>query len=165
MDLTVSLWRLVGDPEPASAQVTAALEAGDPGLYPRAVAVAKTMGPVAAGCVPALRRFVDDRARLWLAVDAAIAMWRISGEPEPTVTALLELSTTALKPRQAIGEFHANLLSYAAKCFAEIGPAAEVAAPLLAAELARPRRRDIGAGNDIELCHDCRSALDSIFEA
>ncbi|WP_406234293.1 hypothetical protein [Nocardia sp. NBC_01009] len=163
-DAAAAWWRLTGDPEPA---LVLALDAFRADAFSfRATEIAGNLGPAAAACVPHLRRLIDSPERRE-ASHAAIALWRITGEPGPTVTTLLEHSTTALPKsdaeRASARDFTDDWLIDAADCFAEIGPAAAAAAPLLATELAHPRRRDTSASHDNNLCRAFRRALDSIF--
>ncbi|WP_431956766.1 hypothetical protein [Nocardia lijiangensis] len=171
LDAAVALWRLTGDPEPALTQLHAALADDDDAahavqLRARAIEVAGTLGLAAGDCAPVLRRLIDLDTDLWTTTVAAIALWRVTADPEPTVTLLLDLSAREPSDPDTSGtESRPHWLTLVAECFAEIGPAAQAAAPLLAAELARDRRRQGSVPADIELCHACRRALDEIFAA
>ncbi|WP_431964700.1 HEAT repeat domain-containing protein [Nocardia sp. bgisy134] len=171
LDAAVALWRFTGDPEPALAQLHAVLADDDDAvravkLRAHAIEVAGTLGFAAGDCAPALRRLIDLDTDRWATTAAAIALWRVTADPEPTLTLLLDLSAgEPADPDTSGTEPRPHWLTVAAECFAEIGPAARAAAPLLAAELARPRRRPGSVPADIELCHACRRALDAIFAA
>jgi hypothetical protein len=97
---------------PAVAELITLLE-GDPDAFERVCSVALgRIGPPAAAAVPILRRLVDQPAP-HPPVQAAWALWRITGDPHPT----LDVLGTAL----ARGGVHA---SHAAKWLADLGPAA-----------------------------------------
>ncbi|MCP2320976.1 hypothetical protein APR12_006366 [Nocardia amikacinitolerans] len=170
LEAAFALWRFTGDPEPALAQLHAVLANDDSAanvvrLRARAIEIAGTLGVAADDCAPALRRLIDLDTDLWTTTAAAIALWRVTVDPDPTVSLLLDLSTREPSEPDWNVEPRPHWLTVAAECFAEIGPAAQAAAPLLAAELARPRRRRDSVPADIELCRACRRALDEIFAA
>ncbi|MFB8277979.1 DUF6301 family protein [Nocardia colli] len=170
LSAAITLWRFIGDPGPALRQLPEALaEVGEnfpaQDLRVQALTAVADLGSAAADCVPALQRLIELDVDPWTTTGAAAALWRVTAAPEPMITALLELSTRAdveivsdpNRRRQA------HWLTGAADCLAEIGPPAAPAAPLLSAELARPRRRRGSVPADIELCRACQRALDAIF--
>ncbi|MFI6170382.1 DUF6301 family protein [Nocardia sp. NPDC051052] len=170
LSAAITLWRCTGDPGPALRQLPEALaEVGEnfpaQDLRAQALTAVADLGFAAADCVPALQRLIELDVDPWTTTGAATALWRVTAAPEPTIIALLELSTRTdieivTDPNR---RRRAHWLTGAAECFAEIGPPAAAAAPLLSAELARPRRRRGSVPADIELCRACRRALDAIF--
>jgi hypothetical protein len=118
------------------------------------------MGQAAAPHVPALRALLeapDDTG--WRRLHVAEALWRTTGDAD----AVLPLLTT-------VWTVNARVRPAAARCLADMGPAAAPALPLLRDELARPRRH--GASDtawssdqvraDEELVRLCRDALVAI---
>jgi hypothetical protein len=84
------------------------------------------VGPAAAPLADLVREAMAvPAARGW----AAVALWRITGEPDAALPAMLD---GWQHERYAYTEL--------AECFAELGPRAAAAEPLLRAELANPRR-------------------------
>ncbi|MEV0765034.1 hypothetical protein [Nocardia sp. NPDC050435] len=165
----VTLWQFTGDPAPVLPQLDAALsdyEETIPAseLRLRAMTAAGELGFAAAPCAPALRRLIAEDLGPRTTVAAAAALWRVTGEPEPTVTLLLGVCG---RPEPDPAEWpqrgaQRHWRTVAAECFAEIGPAAGLAASLLAAELAAPRRRCDSVPADEELRRACRDALDAV---
>ncbi|MFI9503702.1 hypothetical protein [Nocardia sp. NPDC052566] len=173
VDAAFAMWRFTGDPEPALARLRPALAAVDESVRARdlrvhAIELTGRMGFAAGDCAPALRHLIDHGRDLWTITAAAIALWRVTGDPDPTVPLLLDLSArgrTESAQDELSAERRPHWLTVAADCFAEIGHAAQPAAQLLTAELARTERRHGTVAADIELCRACRRALDRIFAA
>ncbi|MFH9392679.1 HEAT repeat domain-containing protein [Streptomyces sp. NPDC017556] len=152
-----ALWAISGD---ADAVLPALIE----GLQShqvherRAAAVALgSLGPRAAVVAPRLRGLLAHE-ELWLRVDAAIALWEVSGRSQETVEALL-----------AGWERSRHVRVRVAECVARMGPVPEgsAAARVLRSELASVRRHnamDGGYGShdiheDEKLLALCRQAL------
>jgi hypothetical protein len=77
------------------------------------------IGPGAVEAVPAVRYLLDD-GKPSTEIAAAAALWRITGDPEPSLTVLV---------RHLDGDAHA--IRGAAEALADIGPAARLAVPTL----------------------------------
>ncbi|WP_227998266.1 hypothetical protein [Nocardia australiensis] len=161
LEAAATLWHLTGDPEPASAELSVALSNG----RVRATEVAAQLGRTASACAPQLRRMVDSESPA-ISTPAAIALWRVTGEPEPTVSALL-----APGAARFVGlsdgdpndwDISTSKLSAVANCFTELGTAAAAAAPLLASELAKTRRIHPSVGFDREIYRACERALAAV---
>lgn len=113
------------------------------------------LGPAAAAAAPRLRELLADPA-VWMRVDAAVALWRVTGVAGPVLPVLRSAWAENVHTRAVI-----------AGCLAEIGPAAAGAAPLLRAELAAVRRHNNEGDHygTLDVCADerlrlaCRRAL------
>ncbi|NEA58907.1 PBS lyase [Streptomyces sp. SID13666] len=116
------------------------------------------LGPAAAGAAPRLRELLADPA-VWMRVDAAVALWRVSGDAGPVLPVLRSAWAENVHTRTVI-----------AGCLAGIGPAAAGAAPLLRDELAAVRRHNNEGDHygTLDVCADeklllaCRRALSRI---
>ncbi|MFE7130147.1 hypothetical protein ACFVIM_04745 [Streptomyces sp. NPDC057638] len=75
-----ALWAVEGDAEPILPVLRAALAAPDSGARRSAAAVLGSMGEAAVDAAPALRALLR-AADPWTRVDAALALWRITGDP------------------------------------------------------------------------------------
>ncbi|WP_181010699.1 HEAT repeat domain-containing protein, partial [Streptomyces sp. SM13] len=116
-----------------------------------------SLGPRAAVVAPRLRGLLAHE-ELWLRVDAAVALWEVTGRPQETTEALL-----------AGWEQSRHVRVRVAECVARMGPVPEgsAAAHVLRSELASVRRHnamDGGYGShdiheDEKLLELCRRAL------
>ncbi|MGW8490143.1 HEAT repeat domain-containing protein [Streptomyces sp. NPDC055886] len=154
-----ALWAISGDAEAVLPALTEGLRS-DQVHDLRAAAVALgALGPRAAVVAPRLRGLLAHE-ELWLRVDAAIALWEVSGRPEETTEALL----TAWERSR-----HVRVRVRVAECLARMGPVPQgsAAAHVLRSELASVRRHnamDGGYGShdiheDEKLLALCRQAL------
>ncbi|MDJ0340512.1 HEAT repeat domain-containing protein [Streptomyces sp. H10-C2] len=129
------------------------LDCDSPHTRRSAAEVLGEIGPAAAGAAPRLRELLADSA-VWMRVDVAVALWRITGDAGPVLPVLRAAWAENVHTRAVI-----------AGCLAELGPAA--AAPLLRAELAAVRRHNNEGDHygTLDVCADeklllaCRRAL------
>ncbi|MFF4394730.1 HEAT repeat domain-containing protein [Streptomyces sp. NPDC001480] len=157
-----ALWAVTGDAGAAEAALTVTGDALACGQWLRRDAglrLAGALGPSGASLAPRLRELIaagTEPAR------AAVALWRVTGEPDEALPVLLDQWTAAPRTRPEI-----------AACLAELGPAAAPALPLIRAEPAAPRRHNNtgGPGNmryhvlpDVTLLDTCRRVLDAFGE-
>ncbi|MEV1055423.1 HEAT repeat domain-containing protein [Streptomyces sp. NPDC049887] len=150
-----ALWAATGDAAAVLPVLRELLTADGPDERRAAAAALGAVGRPAADAAPALRALLASPER-WLRMDAAIALWRVTGEARESLPVLRTAWEENRYGRVEIAE-----------CLAEMGPSAGPAAPLLRAELARPRRHNVldgGSGShDIEqderLLTLCRAAL------
>ncbi|MFD5428548.1 PBS lyase [Streptomyces sp. NPDC127084] len=152
-----ALWAVSGDADAAAvlALLLDLLAADGPHERRSAASALGCLGPRAATAAPALRALLAARER-WLRMDAAMALWRVTGEARDSLPALAAAWEENRYGRVEVAE-----------CLTEMGPAAGPAVPLLRAELCRPRRHNVldgGSGtHDIEqderLLTLCRRAL------
>ncbi|GAA4019357.1 hypothetical protein GCM10022247_48780 [Allokutzneria multivorans] len=144
-DAPLALWRIAGDPVPA----LAVIDASDNGMR-----LAAALGPAATDALPLVRARLAEACDAWSRMHAALALWEITGDAEAVVPALI----TAWR-----GSSHCRTV--VARCLAEIGPAAHTAEGLLRAELAQPRRHNVGVhfadavSEDQELLRACSNFL------
>lgn len=93
----------------------------------------------------------------WTPACAAVALWRITGKAQPTVRVLLDAA-----------ERNPITLDIAVPCWAQIGPDARDALPLLQRELASPARHQSRGlsvnpvADDITYVSGCRDAIKRI---
>ncbi len=150
-----ALWAATGDVAGVLPVLRELLTADGPDERRAAAAALGSVGSAAADAAPALRELLASPER-WLRMDAAVALWRVTGEARESLPVLRTAWEENRYGRVEIAE-----------CLAEMGPSAGPAAPLLRAELARPRRHNVldgGSGShDIEqderLLALCRAAL------
>ncbi|MCZ7458005.1 HEAT repeat domain-containing protein [Streptomyces sp. WMMC940] len=150
-----ALWAATGDAAAVLPVLRELLTADGPDERRAAAAALGAIGRPAADAAPALRDLLASPER-WLRMDAAVALWRVTGEARESLPVLRTAWEENRYGRVEIAE-----------CLAEMGPSAGPAAPLLRAELARPRRHNVldgGSGShDIEqderLLTLCRAAL------
>ncbi|MDI9888376.1 HEAT repeat domain-containing protein [Streptomyces sp. HNM0645] len=150
-----ALWAATGDAAAVLPVLRELLTADGPDERRAAAAALGAVGRAAADAAPALRDLLTSPER-WLRMDAAVALWRVTGEARESLPVLRTAWEENRYGRVEIAE-----------CLAEMGPSAGPAAPLLRAELARPRRHNVldgGSGShDIEqderLLTLCRAAL------
>ncbi|MEU6708058.1 HEAT repeat domain-containing protein [Streptomyces wuyuanensis] len=150
-----ALWAATGDVAGVLPVLRELLAADGPDERRAAAAALGAVGSAAADAAPALRELLTSPER-WLRMDAAAALWRVTGEARESLPVLRTAWEENRYGRVEIAE-----------CLAEMGPSAGPAAPLLRAELARPRRHNVldgGSGShDIEqderLLTLCRAAL------
>jgi HEAT repeat protein len=120
-----------------------------------AVQAIAEIGPAAARAKPRLRGLLTV-SEPWLRLDAAVALWRVTGDSAATLPVL-----------RASWRDHVNTRLNVARCAAEIGPAAAALGPLLSRELVAVRRHNYsesGYGGhdipaDLRLLEFCRQAL------
>ncbi|WP_093652636.1 HEAT repeat domain-containing protein [Streptomyces wuyuanensis] len=150
-----ALWAATGDVAGVLPVLRELLTADGPDERRAAAAALGAVGSAAADAAPTLRELLTSPER-WLRMDAAVALWRVTGEARESLPVLRTAWEENRYGRVEIAE-----------CLAEMGPSAGPAAPLLRAELARPRRHNVldgGSGShDIEqderLLTLCRTAL------
>lgn len=150
-----ALWAATGDAAAVLPVLHELLAADGPDERRAAAAALGSVGRAARGAAPALRELLGSPER-WLRMDAAVALWRVTGAPGESLPVLRTAWEENRYGRVEIAE-----------CLAEMGPSAEPAVPLLRAELSRPRRHNVldgGSGShDIEqderLLALCRAAL------
>ncbi|MEE1757218.1 HEAT repeat domain-containing protein [Streptomyces sp. SP18CS02] len=151
-----ALWAVEGDAGAALAKLRALLLAPDIHDRREPAWALGAIGGAAAAAAPELRACLSAR-EMWLRVDAGVALCRVTGDVQEALPVLMAAWKESRHTRVEIAE-----------CFAEMGPgAAEAAAPLLRAELARPRRHNAseGSSGDHDIHHDekllalCRRAL------
>ncbi len=147
-----ALWQLDKDAETALPVILRALRKDDNFTASAAAAGVRDLGPAAAATIPALRALLDRADEYgWLHQNAATALWRITGDPEPAVAVLQSVWTRSRRCWPAV-----------ARDLVEFGSAAAPAAPLLREALASPRRylvervakSDDGLANDIDIVGD-----------
>jgi hypothetical protein len=120
-----------------------------------AVQAIAELGPAAVSARPRLRGLltVSDP---WLRLDAAVALWRVTGD-----------CTAAVPVLRASWRENAHSRRDVARCAAQMGPAAAGLGPLLARELVAARRHNHAEGGygghdiaaDLRLLEYCRDAL------
>ncbi|ONI91852.1 hypothetical protein ALI22I_07210 [Saccharothrix sp. ALI-22-I] len=151
----MALWRVEGD---ADRVLSVLLRHIDDRV--EAVEAIAELGQAAAAHVPALRALLHKPdPNGWLRLHVAEALWRATGDAD----AALPLLTSAWAD-------NVYVRPPAARCLADMGPAAEPAAPLLREELARRRRhgsQDDRWSSDLvradeELVRVCKDALAAI---
>ncbi|GAB2918292.1 hypothetical protein GCM10027280_01660 [Micromonospora polyrhachis] len=151
-----ALWLVAGDADAALDVADRYLD-GNEYAQRDAVEILAELGPAARTRAGRLRRLTRRRDRFgWLPLSAARALWRVTRDPVP---ALPTLDLT----------WHQNphTRRVVASVWAEIGPDAAAARPLLTEELGRVRRHNAMDGgyssaqvtDDEELLGICRAAL------
>ncbi|WP_283138129.1 HEAT repeat domain-containing protein [Rhizohabitans arisaemae] len=161
LDAAATLWHITGDPAPAVDVLPAALQDDNSRICVLAAQLATTVGPAAAEILPYIKQALLAAEPLsWASVQAAVALWRVSGEPEPTVTMLIEMASRNIQ-----------YLRPAAACFAEIGPGARSAQAILTGELRQARRFNNSGGGvylsnavseDLDFLRTCTRALNRV---
>lgn len=126
-----ALWRVGGDPEHAT-EVLGRMIAAD-SVRPRAVKYLADLGQAAEASAGRLQRLLGSKDD-WVRVEAAHALWRVSGDPTEAVPVL----TTVLQPLTD-GTYLPVMLP-AMRYLAAIGRQARPAAAIAGAVLANPRR-------------------------
>ncbi|MEW2071518.1 PBS lyase [Streptomyces sp. NPDC007346] len=152
-----ALWAVAGDRDAVLPVLAEALHSDQVHDRRAAAAVLGALGPHAAVVAPRLRGLLA-HDELWLRVDAAIALWEVTGRPEESTEVLL-----------AAWEKNRHVRVRVAECLARTGPVgpASAAAQVLRAELSSVRRHnalDGGYGShdtyeDEKLLALCRQAL------
>lgn len=154
-------WLIAADPEPALAVVAEGLAVDNIYRQRDAARVAARLGVHAEPLLCRIERMtaIDDDPGAWSQALAAIALWHITGEPQPTVSMLLDAAT-----RNEV------LLETAVTCFAAIGPQATDALPLLEHKVADPMRHSTLSFNTLNPISDdlafqasCRNAIARIM--
>ncbi|MFF8287849.1 PBS lyase [Streptomyces sp. NPDC016309] len=151
-----ALWAVEGDAGAVLPGLRALLLAPDAAHRREAARVVGAMGRAGAAAVPELRACLAAPG-VWLRVDAAVALCRVTGEAAGEALPVL---VGAWKENQ-----HTRV--EIAGCLGEPGPVPAEAAPLLRAELARSRRHNASDGTagdhdvhqDEKLLALCRRAL------
>ncbi|GLW67948.1 hypothetical protein Kpho02_02470 [Kitasatospora phosalacinea] len=145
-------WRITGDPGLALRTVGAAARAGLGHPVYRYLAA---LGPLALDFAEPVRELLDAPGE-FSRVGAAVAWWRITGDPAPALPVLL---------RQLAGPADGTAgepTLRAVRLLGEIGAPAGVAAPPLRALLAAERRHGATIALDEELCAAARTALERL---
>lgn len=147
-----ALWQLHKDADTALPVILRALRKDDNFTASAVAAGVRGLGPAAAATIPALRALLDRADEYgWLHQNAATALWRITGDPEPVVAVLQSVWTRSRRRWPGI-----------ARDLTDLGSAAAPAAPLLREALASPRRylvervakSDDGLANDVDIVGD-----------
>ncbi|MER5768524.1 PBS lyase [Streptomyces sp. NPDC001985] len=156
-----ALWAVEGDAGAVLPMLRTALASADSGARRSAAGVLGTMGPAARPAVPGLRLLLRS-SDPWTRVDAALALWRVTGDPEPGWPVLraawAELPFTRVPTAERLAERAGG---------EPVAGRADGADRLLRAELSRIRRHnaiDGGYGShdivrDERLLALCRRAL------
>ncbi|MFF3031634.1 PBS lyase [Streptomyces rubiginosohelvolus] len=152
-----ALWAVSGDADAVLPALIEGLQSDQVHDRRAAAAALGALGPRAAVVAPRLRGLLAHE-ELWLRVDAAIALWEVSGRTRETVAALL-----------TAWEQNRHVRVRVAECLARMGPVPEgsAAAHVLRSELVSVRRHnamDGGYGShdiheDEKLLALCRQAL------
>ncbi|MFG2566867.1 PBS lyase [Streptomyces sp. NPDC048567] len=152
-----ALWAVEGDADAVLPALIAGLAAWDVEARRAAVGTVGRLGWRAAAGAPRLRELLYD-GNVWLRVDAAIALWEVSGRAEESVPVLLTAWEQNHRVRVRVAE-----------CLARTGPvgAGSDAARVLLAELTSVRRHNAPEGDcgshdtytDEKLLALCRRAL------
>ncbi|WP_405938845.1 PBS lyase [Streptomyces sp. NBC_00726] len=152
-----ALWAVEGDADAVLPALIAGLGTWDGEARRAAAGAVGRLGWRAAAGAPRLRELLYD-GNVWLRVDAAIALWEVSGRAEDSVPVLLA----------AWGQNH-RVRVRVAECLARMGPAGagSDAARVLRAELTSVRRHNAPEGDcgshdtytDEKLLAFCRRAL------
>ncbi|CAO0831403.1 PBS lyase OS=Streptomyces microflavus OX=1919 GN=HUT09_24540 PE=4 SV=1 [Streptomyces microflavus] len=152
-----ALWAVAGDRDAVLPVLIEGLQADQVHDRRAAAAALGALGPHAAAAAPRLRGLLA-HDELWLRVDAAIALWEVTGRPEESIEVLL-----------TAWEKNRHVRVRVAECLARMGPLgpASTAAQVLRAQLACVRRHnalDGGYGShdtyeDEKLLALCRQAL------
>lgn len=153
-------WKVTGEPEIALGVLGAAIaKAGDAGGGGHCdLRLLADLGPQAARYAEPVRAQLASPGP-WTRGQAALAWWRITGDPEPAVPVLMHV-LTPLKSGLADDACRA-----AVRCLAEIGmTAAQAAVPMMDMVIASGRRFSCDAGplavaRDVELCRGARAVL------
>ncbi|MET8583225.1 HEAT repeat domain-containing protein [Streptomyces collinus] len=146
-----ALWSLTGDADAVLPVVDDALSAPTWWQWSAAIRLTGALGPAGAPLAPRLRGLI---AADHSPARSAVALWRITEDPEDVLPVLLDQwpATPTERPTMAA-------------CLTAMGPAAAPALPLVRAELASPRRHNNNGsrGNmrydvaaDVALLADCR---------
>ncbi|MFI9587666.1 HEAT repeat domain-containing protein [Streptomyces sp. NPDC052236] len=151
-----ALWAIDGDVGAVLPVLRTALGAADSAARRSAATALGALGPAGAPAAPALSRMLG-AAEPWTRVDAAIALWRVTGDPERAWPVLLA----------AWEELPHTRVATAQRLAASADDVAEGAERVLRAELASVRRHnaiDGGYGShdiftDEKLLALCRQAL------
>ncbi|MEV5872684.1 HEAT repeat domain-containing protein [Streptomyces sp. NPDC052101] len=154
-----ALWSLTGDAERVLPVIGRHMRSQH-WVRRHALELAGALGRSGATLVPQLRAMIaEGQAQL----DAAIALWQVTGEPEDALPVLLAQWPTTPTRRPAM-----------AACLAGMGPAAAAALPLIRTELASPRRHSndrprrgnmrYDVTSDEALLSDCRRVLSGCGE-
>ncbi|MFG1998757.1 hypothetical protein ACGFNU_06375 [Spirillospora sp. NPDC048911] len=148
-----ALWEIEGDPDQVLPTLRRCLTEVDGQERNAAVALA-AMGVDGAPAADSLRGLLDDGTQQWIRLDAAVALWRTTGDAETALPVLLGLWNE-----------NAYARSHIARTAGEMGAAAQAALPVLRRELATARRHnhDINGGHSIHddelLLRECTTAL------
>ncbi|ATE55563.1 HEAT repeat domain-containing protein [Actinosynnema pretiosum] len=122
-----ALWRVTADAGPVLPVLLRHLTGADQHRVREAAEALAELGPVARSARPALREVLRGKGTAWVELHAARALWRVAGEAHVDVLC-----------RVWAGNRHAR--TDVARCFAELGPRAASAGPLLREESGQARR-------------------------
>lgn len=154
-------WKVTDEPETAVTVLGAAVaKASIAGSGHCDLSLLADMGSHAARYAEPVRAHLASPGP-WTRVQAALAWWRITGDPEPVVPVLMH-ALIPLKSGLADDTCRA-----AVRCLAEIGmTAATAAAPMMEMVVASDRRFSYDAGplavsQDVELCRGARAVLEA----
>jgi len=153
-----SLWRVAGDPDPVLAVADRCLAAESEHAWRDAADLLAGLGQATETQLTQLAQLTRRKDRTgWTPLSAAGALWRITGDPGPLLPVLEQAWTANTYTRLKVASF-----------WAELGPAASNARPLLTAELGELRRHNktgsssTDVPDDEELLVRCRTALAAI---
>jgi HEAT repeat protein len=127
-------WRITGE-RTAQTAATLARFASTPPHGPTALRLLADLGPAAAPHIPLIRAMLNDSYE-WVQAEAALALWRCTGDTADTLPALLRV----LDDHPWLPLF-APVHSVVVECLGDIGPPAEPAAPVLKRYLQATRRQ------------------------
>lgn len=155
--LAVAYGRLTGDREPALALLVP--ERGEAYRWESAARVVGELGPQGAPYVARLRELLDVHAEGWLPLCVGEALWRITGQADEVVPALVR----AIEPFPERGNAY-RAVTETVRLLARIGPPAAPALPVLRAfldadERPVPHGTWRSVPDDDELCDAARAAL------
>lgn len=153
-----SLWRIARDPDPALAVADRCLAEDIEPAWHNAASLLEDLGQATKTQLTRLRQLTQVEGRTyWTPLSAARALWRITGDPGPLLPVLKEAWSANAYTRSEV-----------ASLWAELGPAATGARPLLTAELGQIRRHNhtgyssTNVPDDEDLLVRCRAALAAI---
>lgn len=157
LEAASALWAIERDPAVLPV-LLAHLDSDSPHTRRSAAEALGELGPAAAAAAPRLRELLADPA-VWMRVDAAVALWRVSGDAGPVLPVLRSAWSENVHTRAVV-----------AGCLAELGRAAAGAVPLLRDELAAVRRHNNEGDHygTLDVCADeqlllaCERALSRI---
>ncbi|GAA2673800.1 hypothetical protein LV78_002531 [Actinosynnema pretiosum] len=149
-----ALWRVTADAGPVLPVLLRHLAGADHHRAADAADALAELGSEAGSARPALREALRGKGNVWVELRVAQALWRVAGEAHVDV-----LSRVWAENRYA--------RSQVARCFAELGPRAASAGPLLRAELGQVRRHTAVSNvwssdqvpRDLALLRACDAAL------
>jgi HEAT repeats len=123
-------WRTSGEPEPAARILRGAIHSEHGSAELRWLG---DLGEYAVDSVDRIRWLCGSRDD-WTRTEAAYALWRVTGEADEAVAVLLDVVLPLAEARTL------PVIPRALECLADIGPPAQLAAPLIRAVLLSDRR-------------------------